>query len=36
MVENLNQLESMAEDDLTPAVQEPAADDQAADEDEDA
>ena len=31
MVENLNQLESMAEDDLTPAVQEP-----AADEDEDA
>ena len=36
MVENLNQLESMAEDDLTPAVQEPAADDQAANEDEDA
>ena len=36
MVENLNQLESMAEDDLTPAVQEPAADDQATNEDEDA
>lgn len=34
MVENLNQLESMAEDDLNPAVQEPAADADAAEDDE--